>query len=158
MYKQVIFALFVTMAFIDFVNGSCRDLTLDECDYGENGPFETKKGIIVFNDTSSLVADHVAFLLIIVFGTESNLAKCQGLCQIYEDRCVFFIFDTESQQCEVFDYPYEEYTKSCNIFGASSSPDITTCKDESIEDPCIVSTKFSPTNIFYHNLKGSKDF
>ena len=45
MYKQVAFALFVSMAFIDFVNGSCRDITLDDCDYGENGPFETKKGI-----------------------------------------------------------------------------------------------------------------
>ena len=45
MNKQVIFALYVTMAFIDFVNGSCRDITLDECDYGENGPFETLKGI-----------------------------------------------------------------------------------------------------------------
>ena len=45
MFKQVIFALFISIAFVDFANGNCRDITLDACDYGENGPFETLKGI-----------------------------------------------------------------------------------------------------------------
>ena len=45
MLKQVIFALFISIAFVDFANGTCRDITLDACDYGDNGPFETLKGI-----------------------------------------------------------------------------------------------------------------
>ena len=45
MFKQVIFALFISIAFVDFANGTCRDITLDACDYGDNGPFETLKGI-----------------------------------------------------------------------------------------------------------------
>ena len=45
MFNQVIFALFISIAFIDFANGTCRDITLDACDYGDDGPFETLKGI-----------------------------------------------------------------------------------------------------------------
>ena len=45
MFKQVIFALFASIAFIELANGTCRDKTLDACDYGNDGPFETMKGI-----------------------------------------------------------------------------------------------------------------
>ena len=58
MFKQVIFALFISIAFIDFANGSCRDITLDACEYGNEGPFETLKGIknyVKVHDTSTLL-------------------------------------------------------------------------------------------------------
>ena len=68
MYKQVIFALFVSIAFIDYVNGSCRDRTYDECDYGENGPFESYKGIylitlIVFMNMKIIISLGIPFEL-----------------------------------------------------------------------------------------------
>ena len=44
MFKQVIFALFISIASVNVANGTCRDLTLDACNYGDNGPFETLKG------------------------------------------------------------------------------------------------------------------
>ena len=111
-YVRVIFYLMVIFHQKILVFASCRDLTLDLCDYGEAVPFETSNGL-----TQQL---------------------CQQFCsKIYEDKCQFFIYDTKEEICELFDYHASNYVNKCQIVGATPTPSLRSCNDN--EDLCIVS-------------------
>lgn len=94
------------------VKSDCRDLTLDDCDYGTLGPFETSKGL------------------------DQNV--CQRFCnEIYSGKCKFFIYDRKQEICELFDYEAEDYASTCEIIAATPMPNIETCFNTS--DDCDVS-------------------
>ena len=103
----LVFSIFKTS------HGACRDITLDNCDYGENVPFESTKGI--------------------------DKEICQQFCSdIYPNRCKFFIYDTKQEVCQLFDTEVSDYVNTCKKIGGPRSPDVM---DECPTDPdeCTVS-------------------
>jgi hypothetical protein len=112
MFKLTI-TLLVGLAGVQMAFGQCRDVTLDDCEYGENGPFESSKGL-----------------------TE---ALCQRLCnEVYPGRCTFFIYDRKQEVCELFDTVQDDYISTCKKIGGPRGPEIATCPSD--PDPCVVST------------------
>ena len=95
--------------------GFCRDVTLDVCEYGDNGPFETSKGL--------------------------DEALCQQFCSdVYPGKCTFFIYDRQQKVCELFDSPQSDYQDSCQKISGPKTPDvIEDCPND--PDPCLVSIK-----------------
>jgi hypothetical protein len=112
MFKLTI-TLLVALTGVEMAFGQCRDVTRDDCEYSDQGPFESSKDL-----------------------TE---ALCQQYCSdIYPGRCTFFIYDRKQGVCELFDTQQNDYVNSCKKIAGPRGPGIETCSTD--PDPCIVST------------------
>ncbi len=88
---------------------------LDDCNYGDNGPFEISKDL--------------------------DLALCQEFCNvIYSGRCTFFIFNQNQEICEMFETPMVSFLETCTSIGGPRAPELATCLDEAT-DPCVVNIR-----------------
>ena len=96
----------------NFAKADCRDVTLDACDYGQNGPFETSKGL--------------------------DELLCQKFCdQIYAGRCEFYIYDKAEVICQLFDYTPDDYVTGCSIVSGTPLPSLDDCSTQT-DDQCSV--------------------
>jgi hypothetical protein len=111
MFKLTI-TLIIALAGVEMAFGHCRDVTLDDCDYGEQGPFESSKDL--------------------------DEAICQQFCSvIYPGRCTFYIYDRKQKVCELFDTPQNDYISTCKKIAGPRGPEIENCPTD--PDPCVVS-------------------
>ena len=108
MFKQLLTIVSIIYQAIK-VNGECKDTALDYCI--EYPPFQTLR----------LSSDE----------------KCQQLCsQIFPNVCTFFIHDRQQDLCQIFDYDYQEYVKSCNFISGTPTPSLTEC--QALGEKCLV--------------------
>ena len=92
----------------------------------------------------------VAIFIMICVGLDEPL--CQKYCsQIYPSYCQFFIYDRTENLCQLFDYPANDFEKSCNKIGGSPFPDLSAdCSSQYmiLDDSCLVSTSLIHDNTF----------
>ena len=96
-----------------FISGTCLETTLEDCVYGDRGPFEIVRWI-----------------------EEKN---CQKFCnEIFPGKCHFYIYEKTQKFCKFFDYPAMNFTQNCNQIGGSKYPNILSCFSD--PNPCRVRT------------------
>ena len=68
---KAILLVTLSLIWLDFVSGLCRDVTIDECSYS-TGPFETIKGENFFY----LPTNHRVYMLLVVLLYFDTMPKC----------------------------------------------------------------------------------
>ena len=97
--------------------GSCRDLSVDVCEHGENKPFESDNSL-------------------------NNEFECQEFCAFYDNpdfhKCEFFTYNRQDNFCNLFEYDVKDYMDFCLKKGMTQTPLFEECLD--FDEPCAVST------------------
>ena len=117
MFKHIL-TIFSVICGVRQAFGGCRDITLESCtrDY----PFD-----------------------IFILPTEE---LCQQLCrEDYADKCIFFLYDRDHENCELFDFSEQEFADSCQKFGGTPEPSLLECQQSN--DPCLVRKFISRNSI-----------
>ena len=123
MFKQII----TLLAIIAYVNASCRDLTLNDCEAYVKPPFDQSKGL--------------------------TLELCQLFCnEIYNETCKSFSFNTKDSTCELYDVLPLDFFDNCNVLGVDKETDVESCPSAAASDQCVVSQKITCPKSHYFQL------
>ena len=123
MFKQII----TLLAILAYVNASCRDLTLNDCQAYVKPPFDQSKGL--------------------------TLELCQLFCnEIYNETCKSFSFNTKDSTCELYDVLPLDFFDNCNVLGVDKETDVESCPSAAASDQCVVSQKITSPKITLFQL------